>query len=971
MEFQVHKFRCSECNSFLSVLKKLPGYPSCIFHLYCGEHHNLPPLYFCRKHAATFSNGSNLNRHIRNYLCDADDGDYCLPIIEDVVLEDEESAFPPDVDSDKEIVDPPPPLEPFSDWDSFFDPTRSPSIRDHFITGSGKLLSEHSRKYFANEHSFSGNGITNLVSNAFNYKGNEQPSPLEIYFHLYVTSFLMTLTAKQTDVFSNILSVAVSNGIEIGESGVCEMFSSKVTRLPNCMKDIRDFYTSNQNSIYKCIPSPLAQSSNTGTFAYSSYADCIQHFLGWGSETFNFFDYVSQPGITLPTRFTQLLESCKVASPDFRPIVLLFDEWRDKFEGATTKKNRKNVLANTITLLGPPESSGTDPHYTYTVCLGNGGDCSIAAEEILSKELDYLTSHVTYKYSKEHNAMVPVLFALCSSIQDRVERCSFTCTLSFSSPLTRRWGWISPFEYKGLVSCEDCHSRRIKVICNHVTPSTVVHCEDCADFQFDKVPLHMWNVFPDDYPTKVCECGNCPPMPAGRSVPSTGYPCARETDFDWMKCGILFTIHHRIRSLWSSKESAEYLKLCGSNTKIHSSIETMRTAMIESNQPVGPNTDSRVFLHTLPPALKRNVPVDWYVDATMHLLKGLGEDSMDLMADWTKKYSKHTPVCRLANTWFNSIYALQLSWLRVLPFGGKQGNTTGGWVSENYLDFTGIAPFIYRHCLEQELTPGSMAWRDLTWVMRFLHLQSCVWSRVLVVEEEWQVGGELFVNDINHYIKVFLTEMDNFEASFRGTAKHKWLGKANPVSLLNLPKNFNYFGSLRNVWDGNRENYVTVLKPKMGNVRGESSTYFALKLDQVHKQQGLLGMMSTIEKSNPEILDTFPKTRHWARYTSFKTYRTLNAATEGTVISAVQLACMRTEDDEGNWILHETTEVSTFFICVWGEKGTVDLTEICVEEDDPVFLGSEKVLVGYKTVVLEGTTSTDHDFIQRTLVSGQ
>ena len=69
--------------------------------------------------------------------------------------------------------------------------------------------------------------------------------------------------------------------------------------------------------------------------------------------------------------------------------------------------------------------------------------------------------------------------------------------------------------------------------------------------------------------------------------------------------------------------------------------------------------------------------------------------------------------------------------------------------------------------------------------------------------------------------------MDNFEASIRGTAKQKWLGKANPVSLLNLPKNFNYFGSLRNVWDGNRENYVTVLKPKMGNVRGESASYFA------------------------------------------------------------------------------------------------------------------------------------------------
>ena len=103
--------------------------------------------------------------------------------------------------------------------------------------------------------------------------------------------------------------------------------------------------------------------------------------------------------------------------------------------------------------------------------------------------------------------------------------------------------------------------------------------------------------------------------------------------------------------------------------------------------------------------------------------------------------------------------------------------------------------------------------------MRFLHLQSCVWSRVLVVKEEWQVGGQLFVTEINNYIKVFLTKMDNFKASFRESSNHKWLGKANPVSLLNLPKNFNCFGSLCNVWDGNRENYVTVLKPKRGMCR--------------------------------------------------------------------------------------------------------------------------------------------------------
>jgi hypothetical protein len=121
-----------------------------------------------------------------------------------------------------------------------------------------------------------------------------------------------------------------------------------------------------------------------------------------GVLTFSFcFDYVCQPGIMLPIQFAELLQSCKIASPAFRAIVVLFDERKDKFEGATSKKNRKHMLANTIAFMGPPGSSGTNPHYTYTtVCLGNGGDCSIAAEEILSRELDHLTSHVTYFYSQ-------------------------------------------------------------------------------------------------------------------------------------------------------------------------------------------------------------------------------------------------------------------------------------------------------------------------------------------------------------------------------------------------------------------------------------------------------------------------------------------------------------------------------------------------------------------------------------------
>jgi hypothetical protein len=113
--------------------------------------------------------------------------------------------------------------------------------------------------YFANKHSQPGLGVAQLVANAFNYNGNALPLPLEIYLHLLAAAFLM----KQIETVTTILGILVSNTIEISN-----MFSSKVTRLPiGLNKDIHNFYTTNKSSIHRCVPVPIAQSSNRGTFS--------------------------------------------------------------------------------------------------------------------------------------------------------------------------------------------------------------------------------------------------------------------------------------------------------------------------------------------------------------------------------------------------------------------------------------------------------------------------------------------------------------------------------------------------------------------------------------------------------------------------------------------------------------------------------------------------------------------------------
>jgi hypothetical protein len=55
-------------------------------------------------------------------------------------------------------------------------------------------------------------------------------------------------------------------------------------------------------------------------------------------------------------------------------------------------------------------------------------------------------------------------------------------------------------------------------------------------------------------------------------------------------------------------------------------------------------TNQSVLAQTLPSVLIRNVPINWYVNATMHFLKGLvGKNGVEYVANWAKKYNKYAP----------------------------------------------------------------------------------------------------------------------------------------------------------------------------------------------------------------------------------------------------------------------------------------------------------------------------------------
>ena len=101
-------------------------------------------------------------------------------------------------------------------------------------------------------------------------------------------------------------------------------------------------------------------------------------------------------------------------------------------------------------------------------------------------------------------------------------------------------------------------------------------------------------------------------------------------------------------------------------------------------------------------------------------------------------------------------------------------------------------------------------------------------------------------------------EMHNFDVIRGGSeSKLSWIGKANPASMLNLYHMLQMFGLVRNIWDGNRKNFVCFIKPFLGNIR-DSTSYFGVKLDQIHLLQSLKGIMEKLISMIPAIRDLDP-----------------------------------------------------------------------------------------------------------------
>jgi hypothetical protein len=75
-----------------------------------------------------------------------------------------------------------------------------------------------------------------------------------------------------------------------------------------------------------------------------------------------------------------------------------------------------------------------------------------------------------------------------------------------------------------------------------------------------------------------------------------------------------------------------------------------------------------------------------------------------------------------------------------------------------------------------------------------------------------------------------------------------WRSRGNFLSLLNLPLQQEYFGNVRNFWEGERERYIQHIKPLLSNLR-HSTSFLLTKVERLYQHNALDYVIHSIPNS--------------------------------------------------------------------------------------------------------------------------
>ena len=263
---------------------------------------------------------------------------------------------------------------------------------------------------------------------------------------------------------------------------------------------------------------------------------------------------------------------------------------------------------------------------------------------------------------------------------------------------------------------------------------------------------------------------------------------------------------------------------------------------------------------TTPPIWDLNVSMQMSTEPGMHqLFLGITQSIMYEIQCWCTMRGQYSGMRKLIHSQGRKVMDLHLSWCKIQP---HTTDSLGGWVSENYLGFARIIPFVCKDLANLAVDPPFVEPSEPISKWKAEDCRSfCRWRRLPVsgkvadlrqrvrdnkdVPIVGPVAGpidsarrlclilwaflshlmgmktpdEVSIFTIDQLVRVLLTCCDDFDKEVRPYHVKRtqpfWMTSFNFLCLLNIPKQVEYLGPVRNRWEGTvrGEGFLRVVKP--------------------------------------------------------------------------------------------------------------------------------------------------------------
>ena len=674
--------------------------------------------------------------------------------------------------------------------------------------------------FFLDEMNEKGNGIKGLVGRSFACNRNSKviANDIESRLHTNLTYLCSTMTSQQQHLLSCILKDLMRPNI------------FEKTRPPLSTNDINKYYLNSSFSLKKNLPSPRV--FEIDGHACVSIGSVIDHMLLFGvpmdtlstdfkGKNDNFINDISQ------TKEAELIRNNirnKFHRDSDSITIIYIIVWSDDFEVNHTRTNKSSTWVMTVSI-SPPSHLKTSPLCTSPIALGRKGYSHNKVRNHVNEEIRKL-ENVTMRYSSRHLKEIPVIVKPLIISADRPERSSLNSILSHSGNSSKRWRYSELIDRKKLPSCSQCLSKRFNTICNYqviVQPSKF--CNKCCDWNM--MTKNKVSKFPPphNYPTQQHQNSPTPPSSRQALLKQNQLLCTVKVDYDHFISCIKYAFWNFLHQSWNKGQCESYLKLVGISGQYIKQIVNLAT----TKRNLLPTDYSILEQIPFPPMWNSVYRLEQCIDTPMHLLfQGIVKSIILETQAFFKFHKKWASFGMRSNTILNEINKMHLEFCRAEHFNGGDQYTTGGWIAETYLGFSRLFTYLVTQTSEDISKQNLLADKEFRCMIQSLH---SLISRLMC-------NNNISYTEIDSYVKIFLSCCHKYWVAFYAdSANSKTLNpfwnSANFLSLLNLPKQIQQFGSMRLHWEGIHERFIQHVKPYLKNMR-TSTTYLLLKLQEIH-----------------------------------------------------------------------------------------------------------------------------------------